>query len=287
MHEAYFIDESLSLEVAGGTLYLEQVGPATAPVILYLHGGPGYSSHSFRDLFGDELTRYRMIYLDQREGESDPTILAADVIAVLDALDLPRATLLAHGYGALIAVTAAAKHPTRIERLILVNPWVAMPLLARTLQRTAARLSGHEALALPPEHALTGQEDFDPAALVAQATGWLSGKQLLDAMLFPRPSSRMQLEHSDATALTRGPIGPVPDTVWTFDVRALLSQLRQPTVVMLSQDDKSCYPEQAEAVLARLPHALTGLLPGGHYPWLDAPEDFLSVLAEAMRTPPG
>ena len=49
-------------------------------------------------------------------------------------------TLLAHGFGALIAAAAVKNAPERIERLVLVNPWVDMPELAKTVQLQAAQL---------------------------------------------------------------------------------------------------------------------------------------------------
>ena len=146
-------DEVYRLDTPDAELYFELVGPQGAPVIFYLHGGPGYNSHSFRDLAGDELRGFRVVYADQRgAGRSladtgadlGVEALAGDVVAILDALRVERITLLAHGFGALIAAEVVKRSPERIERAVLVNPWVDMPELAKTVQLASARLSGRE-----------------------------------------------------------------------------------------------------------------------------------------------
>ena len=110
-----FLDVPYHITRSAADLYVEQVGPEGGTAVYYLHGGPGYNSHSFRDLVGEDLEGYRMIYADQRGAgrsyaEADFTVedLVDDVRAVLDALEIGGAALLAHGFGAQIAVRAAA-----------------------------------------------------------------------------------------------------------------------------------------------------------------------------------
>ncbi|ADI15446.1 alpha/beta fold hydrolase [Truepera radiovictrix] len=299
-----FLDEVYRLEVPGAELYVEQVGPHDASAVLYLHGGPGYNSYSFRELMGDELGRYRMLYADQRgagrsrtlpgadPGSSfDVATLAGDALHVLDALGVARATLLAHGFGATVAAAAFARAPERVERLVWVNPWVDMPALAGTLQQLAAELDP------APHHPLEGgagdpQDDLLPAERVEAAARAVGGKRLFDALLFCKPSSRLKLEHLDAEGFSElasgGASEAAPSRLW--EVRAELAPLRRaprPTVVLVGRDDRSCYPAQAERVLEGLPHALFSLLEAAHYPWLDDPETFTALLHEALSLPAG
>ncbi|MEJ2357895.1 MAG: alpha/beta hydrolase [Deinococcales bacterium] len=285
-----YLDRPLNIERTDADLYVEQVGPADAPLVYYLHGGPGYNSFSFRDLVGDALEDFQLLYADQRgSGRSysaspfDLDLLADDVRAVLDALEAPKATLLAHGFGAQVAVRAATRTPQHFERLVMVNPWLSMPLLARDLQRRAAQEVGHLDDALPPESALADPETLDPDLLVDQAFGWVNAKTLFDRMQFPDPSSRLRLEHADATALFGPQEAPEPAGVWRLDVLTELAVLRLPTVVLIGTQDATAYPAQAEAALERLPHALTSLLEAGHYPWIDDPETFLPLLRQALQ----
>lgn len=294
MHEDATLDRPLNIERTDADLYVEQVGPAAAPVVYYLHGGPGYSSFSFRDLVGDELQDFQVLYADQRgTGRSysaspfDLDLLADDVRAVLEALELPRATLLAHGFGAQVAVRAVVRSPERYERLVMVNPWLSMPMLARALQREAAREAGRLDESLPPESALSEGDALDPEVLVDQAFGWVNAKTLFDRMEFPDPSSRLRLEYSDSTALF-GPAEAVePEGVWRLDALPELAALQLPTVILVGTHDATAYPDQTEAALERLPDALVSLLDAGHYPWIDDPDTFVPLLNEALkvRTP--
>ncbi|MEX2540516.1 MAG: alpha/beta hydrolase [Trueperaceae bacterium] len=286
-----FLDTPYHIEREDADLYVEQVGPEDAPVIYYLHGGPGYNSFSFRDLVGEDLEAYRMIYADQRgAGRSYADVgfgldeLTEDVLTVLDALAVPRATLLAHGFGALVAARTAVRHPDRIDRMLFVNPWFSMPLLARAMQREAAVASGQTDIALPPEEALADPETIDAEGTVDQAFELVAAKQLFDRMQFPDPSVRLRLEHSDSETLFGPQASAMPTSPWRMEVLADLTVIRAATVVMAGRDDRTSYPEQAEAGLERMEHALFSLLPAGHYPWIDAPDDFLSVLTEAMTS---
>lgn len=286
-------------------LYLEDTGPEDAPALLYLHGGPGYNSYSFRALMAEELSRYRTLYTDQRGGGRSRagtsslslSVFAEDMIALLDHLGLEQSSVLAHGFGALIAVTLAQHYPDRVTRIILVNPWLDMAMLARSAQRYAAHLSGDSDQALPPEEALDPYQLPPPAELIGQAVDWVGGKQLLDTMLFASPASRLRLEHTDAEAL----LSLQPDSLhaesgdplateeasqlWSLSVLEQLPSLTQPLIIVAGTHDKSSYPEQIESALQAAPHALVSLLDSAHYPWLDDADTLSEILYQAMAVP--
>ena len=283
------VDAPITIRTDDADLYLEQAGPQDARVVLYLHGGPGYSSFSFRDLMGDDLEAYRMLYADGRGGGRSYAggpfgldDLADDVATMLRATRLENATLLAHGFGALVAVRAAVRHADRIEKLVLANPWFSMPLLARTLQRRAAHLAGQPQDALPPEEALADADALDPEEVGEQAYAMLPPKQLFDALEFPDPSARMRLEHADAVAQFGPQRNDAPNDMWRLSVLDELGHVRAPVVALFGTHDGTAFPEQAEAGLSRLPGAVTGMVEGGHYPWLDDPETFTPLLLEAL-----
>ena len=74
-----------------------------------------------------------------------PTIAAmADwCIAVLDALEIERATLVGHSMGSLVALEGAAQHPRRVASLALLGIAVPMPVTDQLL--TAAEANDHAA----------------------------------------------------------------------------------------------------------------------------------------------
>ncbi|HZJ10867.1 MAG TPA: alpha/beta hydrolase [Trueperaceae bacterium] len=290
---------ALSLEVLDeqdrpqARLYFERVGPADAATVYYLHGGPGYNTSSFRELMGDELTAYDMIYADARGGGrspgvmgSDVDVLAGDVEAVLGALEVDSVVLLAHGFGALVAAQVAANDPVMVRRLVLVNPWLSMPRLAQDLNTAARRLSGDEGADAEAAGDEAGDgPSSDPTALVDEAFALANPKVLFDSLQFRTPAARLRLEHVDAVALA----GEVPDEVdrlvWELDrldALAAAAAAGVEVVVISGAHDGTSYPAQAELALKRSPNALFSLLEGGHYPWIDDEEAFALVLSEAL-----
>lgn len=298
------VDQTLYVDAGGAELYAEHVGPSSAPVVYYLHGGPGYSSHSFRELMGPDLAEWQMIYADERGGgrsyapagtSADLNTLAADVTAVLDAFGLDRAVLLGHGFGAMVAVQTALAHPERVTGLVLVAPWLSLPLLAQRLL-TAAETATGLAEPVAPEEAPEPDDDLpitlldaaattDAAAAADAAFALVNPKTLFDAMQFPKPASRLQLEHVDAEALLGPQEEDESDAVWGLEVLSRLGGLNElgtKVVVIAGEEDGTSYPEQVEAALSRLPGALFSAMEGGHYPWLDDPEAFMDVLKQAL-----
>lgn len=289
------LDDTLIVERADADLYVERVGSANAPAVYYLHGGPGYNSHSFRDLVGDDLTGYQMLYADQRgagrsygSGSADLDVLATDVAAVLGALNIGGATLLAHGYGAMVAIQAAITFPQLIKGLVLVNPWLSMPLLATTLNRAAVAIAGGQSAAHIVGSMVAQAEDGtigvegEPEVLVDEAFSLINPKALFDALQFPSPSSRLRLEHSDADALLGPSEEDDPAGVWRLDVADTAGHVSQNVVVLAGQHDGTAYPVQAELALSRMPKALTSILDTGHYPWLDDHDTFIELLEQAL-----
>lgn len=280
-------DQIFNVSRADADLYVERAGPAGAPVLYYLHGGPGYNSHSFRDLVGDDLEEYQVVYADQRgggrtygSGSADLSVLASDVAAVLSALEVPTAALLAHGFGALVAVQTALDYPEAVSGLVLVNPWLSMPLLARDINRAAVAYSTGSPLRAAPTD--DGELAGDPAQLVDEAFSLVNPKALFDAMQFPSPAARLRLEHSDADALLGPSEEDEPVGVWLLDRLERLAELEQPVIILAGRQDLTSFPSQAEATLERLPAALVSIVDTGHYPWIDEPEEFASLLHQAL-----
>lgn len=289
------VDENDELQAS---LYFERVGPRDATTVYFLHGGPGYNSSSFRELVGDELAEYDMIYADARGGGrspgvagSDVTLLAADVEAVLSAMQVGSVVLLAHGFGALVAAQVAMNDPALVRRVVLVNPWISMPRLALDLNRAARRMAGGEPGNGDDEENDDRSSDSDsgatddPLGLVDEAFSLVNPKVLFDALQFRTPAARLRLEHIDAVALT----GEVPDDVdrlvWEVERHEelrLAAGSGVEVVVLSGAHDATSYPAQAELVLQGTPNAMFSLLDGAHYPWIDDEEAFAKVIVEAL-----
>ena len=96
--------------------------------VVFVHGWPD-SWFSFSRVLPHLPGRLRAIAFDQRGfGESDRPDsgydipqMAADVVALLDALDIERAALVGHSFGSFVARQAAIAHPQRVSALALIG----------------------------------------------------------------------------------------------------------------------------------------------------------------------
>ena len=115
----------------GVDVFYREAGPSGAPVVLLLHGFPT-SSHMFRNLIPALADRFRVIATDYPGfGHSSmPTLdqfdytfdnLALVIEKFTRRLDLARYTLYVQDYGAPIGFRLAAKHPQRVEALVIQN----------------------------------------------------------------------------------------------------------------------------------------------------------------------
>src|SRR3954453_12376627 len=115
----------------GVELEVHDDGPRDGPAVLLVHGFPDSSHlwrHQVETLTGAGL---RAIAPDMRGfGASDKpqsvdeyrlTRAVADLVALLDALDLRTVNLVGHDWGAGVAWVFAALHPDRVERLVAMS----------------------------------------------------------------------------------------------------------------------------------------------------------------------
>ena len=114
----------------GVTLTVRTGGPAEAEPIILLHGFPE-SHRTWRAVAPDLSRDFFVVAPDQRgfAGSDKPEGVEAyktdaiveDLLALADALDLKRFTLVGHDWGGAVAWLAALRHPDRIARLVIVN----------------------------------------------------------------------------------------------------------------------------------------------------------------------
>ncbi|XHS77416.1 alpha/beta hydrolase [Burkholderiaceae bacterium UC74_6] len=112
------------------------LGPADGPAVVLLHGWP-YDIHSFVDV-APLLVRagYRVIVphlrghgstrflSDQTFRNGQQSAVALDIVALLDALKIPKAVFAAFDWGARTAAIIAAMFPQRCEALVSVSGYL-------------------------------------------------------------------------------------------------------------------------------------------------------------------
>ncbi|TVR19003.1 MAG: alpha/beta hydrolase [Anaerolineaceae bacterium] len=123
------------IEIDGHSIYYIMAGSADAPTIILLHGFGG-STFTWRDNMPALLDAgYRVLAYDRPpfglSEKSRDVPLSADAQAgqlrgLMDALDIPAATLVGHSAGAGVMSYFAVEHPARVDALVFVAGAVAI-----------------------------------------------------------------------------------------------------------------------------------------------------------------
>ena len=114
----------------GVTLNVATGGARGGEAIVFLHGFPE-SHRTWREVAPALAADHFVVCPDQRGfGASDKPQdvehyrtdrIVEDLIALADALEIGRFTLVGHDWGGAVAWLAALRHPDRIRRLVIVN----------------------------------------------------------------------------------------------------------------------------------------------------------------------
>jgi proline iminopeptidase len=278
----------------GRTLAYRRVG--SGPTLVCHPGGPGFSSSYLADLGGlhEDL---ELVLLDPRDtGESgsahEPRGYAiddyvADVEELRAHLGLERMLLLGHSHGGVVAIAYAARHPERVERLILVS----------TLPRHGPEQEAAMQAALEQRAGEPWYGDAREALETELAGNFHSGAELMELCLRMMPlyfARYGDAERSYVESLAGEELSVDALRLWEkeiferFDVRPELASLTMPTLVITGEEDFITGPPCAAELSEGIAAADTVVLPGaGHMVFVEAPEPFreavLSFLGVGAR----
>jgi pimeloyl-ACP methyl ester carboxylesterase len=278
-------DTTLFFDVDGPSLVPAESSMRERPTILLVHTGPGYDHAVFKDQIGPALTEVgQVVYLDLRgHGRSDPAPpqqltldrWADDLHGFCLELGLSRPVVLGHGFGSMVVMRYAARHPDHPARLVLVNP--AARILVSRIVAAYDRIGGPEA----GEAAMHFYEQPDERSFA----------RFLRVCL-PLFSAR----GLDAELTTRANWNPEVAMVWlrgemrSLDLRPELGRIRVPALVLAGEDDPQHTVIGAEEVVAGLP-SVAGFhryANARHAVFRDAPEaldDLRQFLVGSNGTP--
>ncbi len=168
MSESGFERRTIEIgDPSGGHLAALDFGPIQKPLAGLLLHANGFNARTYRSLV-EPLADLHILAVDHRghgrttlpgqpEGRTDWWDVTNDLIALLDRLDADPLVLIGHSMGGTAALLAAAERPSRVRRLVLLDPVIQPP---------ERRGEGHAGLA---EGALRRRSDFPSreAALAA------------------------------------------------------------------------------------------------------------------------
>ncbi|KAH3173797.1 hypothetical protein KXW84_001924 [Aspergillus fumigatus] len=165
------IEKMPCLEVCGHSIHYADSHPNGAPkdgaTIVFIHG-LGSSQNYYFPILHHLTLKHRCITLDTYGSARSPytgqaitiSTIASDVIAVLDALHIPKAVVVGHSMGGLVVTLLGAQYSDRITTVVAVGPTHPSESLASTMrQRSDTVLEvGMEAMANTVPNAATGSQ---------------------------------------------------------------------------------------------------------------------------------
>jgi proline iminopeptidase len=264
-------------------LYWCAYGPAGAPRLLVLHGGPG-ADHAY--LLPQMLalaTDFELIFYDQRGGgrskESVPTNVTwethvGDLARVVAEFSLEPLTIVGYSWGGMLALlyaieAARSRVAPAPARLALIDPApVTSAHRAAFEAEFARRQRGPAIQAMREELAAGGLKESDPDAYRQRAF------ELSVAGYFANPNR--------ATDLTPfRVVGRVQQSVWAslgeFDLTAGLLSVRCPAIVVHGRQDPIPMAS-SETVAKALNCELVVLEDCGHVPYVEQPVKLFAAL---------
>ncbi|MFP4322574.1 MAG: alpha/beta fold hydrolase [Anaerolineales bacterium] len=225
-----------------------------APPLLLIHGaGSDHLSWSapLRRLPGRRVLAPDLPGHGRSAGDAQADVMpyANAVIALLDALAVPKAIIAGHSMGGAIAQTLALDHSERVAGLILVTTGARLPVNPQILQTVHA----------------------DSAQVVEWITKWAWAPDAPADMRALGRQALMQVSpqvlYADYLACDR------------FDIRARLGEITAPTLVIGGELDKMTPPKFSHTLATGIPGAELRIIPGGgHYVVLEQPDTVTNIV---------
>lgn len=262
------------VEVEG--LRLRYVRKGQGPPVLLLHGFAS-SLFTWKDVLPELAKSHDVIALDlPGHGGSDipaaltPELFARVVPAALDALRVPRVSLVGNSLGGALSIAVAARAPARVDRLVLIDSAgfnfeaSARPAILRALTLLpGARLLEHS----PRRRWMVAsglRQVFHDDSLVTQ--------DRIDEYVVPVLRKRAVRAFQELLGARE-----------TLGFPGIVGEVQQPVLVVWGREDAWIPVSDAERFRATLPHATKVVLDGcGHLPQEERPQETAQLISRFL-----
>ena len=286
----------------GVLLYFKSVG--RGPPLVVVHGGPGASHDYLLPHLYRLVSRYRLVFVDERGSGRSPRLedsaqytvekMADDVEAVRSALQLGKIALLGHSYGGVVVQAYAFKYQANLSHLILGSTFASTRQLNAALERMkqgmpADRRARLEAL---EKDGLFGKgEPWEHGRYPEEYAKLAWGIGYFPALYGARPDANYDPVLSNTAnswELYRAMWGSHGEFVVDGNLKEVewvdrLQEIKVPTLIVVGDHDQSD-PAMSREMNARIAGSKLVVLPNsGHMTFVDQPELFVRAITDFVR----
>lgn len=260
-----------TIEANGIDIYYELRGPADAD-LLALSNGILMSTNSWAYQTAALARHYRLLLYDARgmwqsahpPGPYFMELHAADLAALLDALDIQRAHVGGVSYGAEISMMFALHYPERTRRLIV----------ASAVSQVDPILKGITDTWLDAARAQDAERFYRATYPFNFSEDWIEANQPL------LEQARQRYATLDFDAMVR-----LLECFADLDITAELHDIAAPTLVIVGEDDMLKPRKYAEIIAAEIPDAHLAVVPrAGHAVLWEQPALFNALILGFLAT---
>lgn len=262
------------------TLYYEIHGNGTGTPLFVLHGGPGLEHRYFHYSSAfDALSKGRkVIFYDQRGCGQSPILkaeepwLLKDQITDLDELraylGFERIDVFGHSWGGFLAMAYAARHPERINKLILCAS--AAPKFSDTIFLFEQVFPESKAR----------QKALEFAENLGDKKAMDAGMKEYWSQVFYSPEKRESfLAKSASLKMNYEILYAYEKDLSRFDLIPELAKFRFPVLVVTGRYDMNVAPLVAYKIHKAIDGSQFEVLErSSHYPFFEEPDDFVRIM---------
>lgn len=273
-------DVRLYFDVVGAGLVAEGPAMRERPVVICLHGGPGFDHTTIKESLAPLADVAQLVFVDQRgNGRSDRSThdrwnldtWIDDVPAFCEALGIERAILLGQSFGGFVALGVAARYPDLPAKLV-VSSSAARIRVDRVLTMFEF-LGGGEARA-------AAERNFTNPSVETRAE-YLRVCVPLYNPSPPDPNAMGRVIRHDDVGIHFW-----SDEIHRFDLRSELAAIRSPTLVLGGELDPITTAEDVKELAAAIPGARLRMFDdAGHGVFREHPAEALDAIRSFIATP--
>jgi esterase len=261
-------EQRSTIATADTTIHVRDVGPLDAPTVVLLHGITGHCLE-WDDMVTRLASTCRVIVPDQRGHGCSGRVpsyrivdMVDDLVAVMDHLDVPAAHVVGHSLGGMVAMTAAASHPGRVQGLVVIDigPTSFDSEFAAGLPGLLDMLGSASYTTV--DHAVDEWMTMNPAALEAPI------RRFVEHGLQQRPDGRWAWMF-DGPGLSRSALSlTTTDVLWDA-----VDRVAAPTLLIRGRQSPVLDRTTADEMIERFASASLVEVGGGHDLAVECPAD--------------